>query len=143
MIKRLNQYIIAKIWGIRLRPVAATILGACAGLSLTAMVLPTAISSMGVTDDFSARFDLAGLAVYSVLWWALGGWSAQKASRPWAGGLVLGVVGLTSGAFFTWLTYGPNLLVLAASATAGLAYGIVGGVLIATALAEVKEDPPA
>ncbi len=141
MIKRLNKFIIAKIWGIRMRPVAAVILGACAGLSLTAMVLPTALSSIGVTDDFSARFDLAGLAVYSVLWWALGGWSAQKASRPWAGALVLGVVGLTSAAFFTWLTYGAALPVLLVCAAAGMAYGSVGGVLIATALAEVKESP--
>lgn len=139
MIKRLNQFIISKIWGIRLRPSVAVFLGGCAGLSLTATVLPTAIASLGQIDDFSARIDLAGFAVYSVLWWALGGWSAQKTGNTWAGALVLGLVGLTSAVFFTGMAYGIALPLLLLSGGAGLAYGAVGGMLIATALAEDKK----
>jgi hypothetical protein len=140
MIKRLNKFIISFFWSIRLRPTVAAVLGAFAGLSLTATILPTAIAAMGVTDDFSARMDLAGFALYSVLWWALGGWSAQKTGNTWAGALVLGLVGATSGAFFTAMTYGLGSKVLLVGAAAGLAYGVVGGMLIATALAEPKES---
>jgi len=134
MIKRLNKFVISFFWSIRWRPSLAVFLGACAGLSLTATVLPTALAAAGVTDDFSARIDLAGFAIYSVLWWALGGWSAQKTGGTWAGAAALGLVGLTSAAFFTWMTYGMVAQALLLGAAAGLAYGVVGGALIATAL---------
>lgn len=134
MIKRLNQLVISFFWSIRWRPSLAVFLGACAGLSLTATVLPAALASAGVTDDFSARIDLAGFAIYSVLWWALGGWSAQKTGSTWGGGAALGLVGVTSAAFFAWMTYGVVAQALLLASAAGLAYGVVGGALIATAL---------
>jgi len=140
MIKRLNKFIIAQIWGIRWRPSLAVFLGACAGLSLTATVLPEVIASAGINDSFSARMDLAGFAMYSVLWWAVGGWSAQKTGSTWLGGAVLGLVGLTSAAFFTAMTYGTGTQLLLLGGGAGLAYGAVGGMLIATALVLPKSD---
>ena len=138
MIKRINKFIISLFWGIRLRSVGAAFLGGCAGLSLTATVLPAALAGAGLTDSFSARIDLAGFAIYSVMLWAVGGWSAQRTGNTWLGGLVLGLVGGISGAIFTALAYGAETGLLLLGGGAGLAYGAVGGMLIATALAESK-----
>lgn len=143
MIKRLNKFIIATIWSIRWRPSLAVFLGACAGLSLTATVLPEVLASAGINDSFSARLDLAGFAIYSIMWWAVGGWSAQKTANTWLGGLVLGLVGLTSAVFFTAMTYGYDLNLLLLGGAAGLAYGAVGGMLIATALVQPKKPESA
>jgi len=134
MIKRLNQFILSKILAIRLRPTAAVFLGGFAGLSLTASVLPTVISILGVTDDFSARLDLAGFAVYSFLVWAVGGWAAQRAASAQAGAVILGLVGLVSAAIFAGLAYGAEKELILLCAAAGLAYGSIGGMLLAIAL---------
>jgi hypothetical protein len=136
MIRRLNKYIVSKIMGIRLRPTGAVVLGGFAGLSLTTSVLPTIISTLGVTDSFSARIDLAGFAVYSIMLWAVGGWAAQRTASAQAGAVVLGLVGLASGATFAGLAYGAEKELLLLCAAAGLAYGTVGGMLIAIALGE-------
>ena len=134
MIKRFNSYILSKIMGIRLRSVGAVFLGGFAGLSLTTTVLPEVIATLGVTDSFSARIDLAGYAVYSFILWAFGGWAAQRTASTQAGGVVLGLVGLVSGAIFAYLGFGAVTELLLACAAAGLAYGTVGGMLIAAAL---------
>jgi hypothetical protein len=134
MIKRFNNYVLSKIMGIRLRSVGAVFLGGFAGLSLTTTVLPEVIATLGVTDSFSARIDLAGFAVYSFMLWAVGGWAAQRTASTQAGGVVLGLVGLVSGAIFAYLGFGAVTELLLACAAAGLAYGTVGGMLIAAAL---------
>lgn len=136
MIKRINQFILSRIFGIRLRPTGAALLGACAGLSLTATILPTVIESIGVMDSFSARIDLAGFAVYSVMLWAVGGWAAQKTASTVGGGVVLGVVGVISSATFIGVAFGTGTELLLFGGSAGLVYGAVGGMLIATALAD-------
>ena len=138
MIKRLNKFIVSKIMGIRLRPVVAVFLGGFAGLSLTSTILPTVISILGVTDDFSARLDLAGYAVYSFMVWALGGWMCQRRASAQAGAVILGLIGLLSAAVFAALAYGAAQEVLLICAAAGLAYGTFGGLLIALALGDVK-----
>lgn len=142
MIKRLNRYVLSKIMGIRLRAVGAVFLGGFAGLSLTATVLPEVIAALGVTDSFSARIDLAGFAVYSFLAWAFGGWAAQRKGSTQAGGVILGVVGAVSGALFAFLAYGAVMELLLVCAAAGLAYGTVGGMLVAAALRRTDRAPP-
>lgn len=136
MINRLNRFILSKILGIRLRPTGAVILGGFAGLSLTTTILPTVISILGVSDDFSARLDLAGFAVYSFLVWAVGGWAAQRTASAQAGAVILGLVGLVSAAIFAGLAYGAEKELILLCAAAGLAYGSIGGMLIAIALGE-------
>ena len=136
MINRLNRYILSKILGIRLRPTGAVFLGGFAGLSLTTTILPTVISILGATDDFSARLDLAGFAVYSFLVWAVGGWAAQRTASAQAGAVILGLVGLVSAAIFAGLAYGAEKELILLCAAAGLAYGSIGGMLIAIALGE-------
>lgn len=140
MIKRLNKFILSKIMGIRLRPVGAVFLGGFAGLSLTATILPTVISTLGLTDSFSARLDLAGYAVYSFMLWAVGGWAAQRTASTQAGGVILGLVGLVSGALFTGMAFGAGVKLLLIGGAAGLAYGTIGGMLIANALRQPDES---
>lgn len=136
MIKRLNNFILSKILGIRLRPTGAVILGGFAGLSLTTTILPTVISILGATDDFSARLDLAGFAVYSFLVWAVGGWAAQRRASAQGGAVILGLLGSGSAAIFAGLAYGAEKELVLLCAAAGLAYGSIGGMLIAMALGE-------
>ena len=134
MIKRLNSYILSKIMGIRLRSIGAVVLGGFAGVSLTTTILPAVIATLGVTDSFSARIDLAGFAVYSFM--SLGcrrlggpanGQDASGRSRPRVGRssqrghLCLHCLRRHDGTAAT-------------CAAAGLAYGTVGGMLIAAAL---------
>lgn len=136
MIKRLNHYVLSKLMRIRLRPTGAVFLGGFAGLSLTTTVLPTVISTLGVADDFSARVDLAGFAVYAFMLWAVGGWAAQRAASAPAGAVILGLVGLASAAILTGIVYGAGKELLLLCGAAGLAYGAFGGMLIAVALRE-------
>ncbi len=139
MLKRFNRFLISKIWGIRARPTGAAFLGACAGLSLTTTILPEVIATLGITDSFSARVDLAGFAVYAVMLWAVGGWAAQRTGSILGGAVVLGLAGSVSAAIFTALAYGTSAELILFDGAAGLAYGAVGGMLIASALAERRE----
>lgn len=136
VLKRFNRFLISKIWGIRARSTGAAFLGACAGLSLTTTVLPEVIEALRITDSFSARVDLAGFAVYAVLLWAVGGWAAQKTGSILGGAVVLGLAGSISAAIFTALVYGTVVELILFDGAAGLAYGAVGGMLIASALGE-------
>jgi len=136
MIQRLNRLILSKILGIRLRPTGAVILGGFAGLSLTTTILPSVLSMLGITDEFSARLDMAGFAVYSFLTWAIGGWAAQRRASPQGGAVILGLVGSVSAAIFAGLAYGAEKELILLCAAAGLAYGSIGGMLIAIALGE-------
>jgi hypothetical protein len=114
----------------------------CAGLSLTTTVLPTVIETLGVNDSFSARIDLAGFAVYSVMLRGVGGWAARKTASTLGGvisrGIILGLVGLISAAVFTQIAYGAGVKLLLLGGAAGMIYGIFGGMLIAAALGESK-----
>lgn len=136
MLKRLNKFIIAKIWSIRLRPAGAAFLGACAGLSLTSTILPEVIAAVGVSDSFSVRVDLAGFAVYSVMLWAVGGWAARKTASALRGAVVLGLAGSASAALFVGMAYPGVPVLLLLGAAAGLVYGAFGGMLIAAALGD-------
>lgn len=136
MFKRFNQFILAKILGIRLRSVAAVFLGGCAGLSLTTTILPAAIEFMRVSDSFSARLDLAGFAVYAIMLWGVGGWAAKRTGSILGGAVVLGLVGLTSAALFTGMAYGAGTVSFLFCTFVGTVYGAIGGMLIAAALVE-------
>ena len=142
MIKDLNRLILSKILGIRLRPTGAVILGGFAGLSLTTTILPAAISILGVIDEFSARLDLAGFAVYSFLAWAVGGWAVQRRASAQGGAVILGLLGSVSAAIFAGLAYGAEQELILLCAAAGLAYGSIGGMLIAIALGENDNATP-
>jgi hypothetical protein len=136
MIKRLNNFILSSIKRIRLRPVGAVILGGFAGLSFNSTILPTVMSSFGVVDEFSARWELGGFAVYTIMVWSVGGWAARKTANPMAGGVILGLVGLVSGSLLTEAAIGSDLKLLAIGGVAGLLYGAIGGMMISSALCD-------
>ena len=134
MIKRLNAGILNFVKRIKLRPVGATLLGAFAGLSITSNVIPSALSFMGVTDSFSARWGLGGYAVYSMMLWAVGGWAVQKTGSKSLGALTLGLVGLVGGLVFTGIGIGTEASTLLYGGGSAMLYGAVGGVIIGDSL---------
>lgn len=138
-IRRLNAGILKFVMGIKLRSVGATILGGFAGLSLTANVIPSAMSMTSTMDSFSARWGLGGYAVYSVLAWAVGGWAVQKTGDKKLGAIILGSVGLTSGLLFTAAGIGTDVDILMTGGGAALLYGAIGGMIIGDAL---RNPPP-
>jgi len=139
MIKRLNNFILASLKKIRLRSVGAVFLGGFAGISFNSTILPTIVSSLGFMDEFSARWELGGYAVYSFMLWAVGAWAARKTENPAMGGAILGLVGLMSGALLTGAAFGSGMQLLFAGAGGGLVYGGIGGMLIANSLREPAE----
>jgi len=141
MIKRLNNFILATMKKIRLRSVGAVFLGGFAGISFNSTILPTVISSLGFMDEFSARWELGGYAVYSFMFWAVGAWAARKTENPMAGAAILGLVGAASGAVLTIAAFGSETQLLLAGAGGGLVYGGIGGMLIANSLREPASEP--
>lgn len=141
IIRRFNAGIVDFIMGIRFRAIGATILASFAGLSLTTNIIPSSISMMGLMDSFSARWELGGFAVYSMMAWAVGGWAVQKTGDKRMGAVILGIVGLTTGLLFTGVGIGTNFNVLLAGGGAALLYGAIGGLIIGDALRNPPSDP--
>lgn len=141
MFRTFNAGIVRFIMGIRFRAIGATLLASFAGLSLTTNIIPSALSMMGLMDSFSARWDLGGFAVYSMLTWAVGGWAVQKTGDKKLGAIVLGTVGLTTGLLFTAVGIGTNPNILLAGGIAALLYGAIGGMIIGDALRSPLADP--
>jgi len=140
MIRSMNAGILKFVLGIKLRPVGATILGGFAGLSLTSNIIPSAMSLTGAMDSFTARWDLGGYAVYSVLIWAVGGWAVQKTGNKLFGAIILGTVGLLSGLTFTLLGVGTQLNIVLTGTGASFLYGAIGGMILGDALANPIPD---
>lgn len=141
MIKRLNNFILTSVKKIRLRAVGAVILGAFAGLSLNSTIIPTAMSSMGIIDEFSVRWAVGGYAIYTVMVWAVGGWAARRTGNGIAGGITLGLLGLVSGTLLTVVAIGSSMQALLIGGVTGLVYGAIGGALIANALGDSNPSP--
>ncbi|MBL0226886.1 MAG: hypothetical protein IPQ16_15370 [Geobacteraceae bacterium] len=136
-----NAGIIRFIMGIRFRAVGATLLASFAGLSLTTNIIPSAISMMGLMDSFSARWEMGGFAVYSMMAWAMGGWAVQKTGDKRMGAIVLGSVGLITGLLFTGIGIGTAINILLTGGGAALLYGAIGGMIIGDALRDPPADP--
>lgn len=131
---------ISKKW---LRYTLGVILGGSAGLSLTATVLPLLLSAAGFGEEFLIRWDLGGYAAHCVLAFALGGWMIARVGIPWAGSLILGVIGLICGVLLSIVVYAGAsnwLLLLTVVATT---YGAVGGLLLGHVLKKPDEMGPA
>jgi hypothetical protein len=140
LIRRINAAILKFVMGIRIRPVSATLLGALAGLSLTSNIIPSAMELAGILGSFSARWDLGGYAVYSMILWGIGGRAAQKTGDKKMGAIILGSVGLASGLLFTAIGIGTDVNILLTAAAASLLYGAIGGMIIGDALRNPPSD---
>jgi len=141
LIRRFNAAIVKFIMTARLRTIGASLLGALAGLSLTANIIPSALEFTGTMESFSARWDLGGFAVYAMIIWAIGARSAQRTGDKVFGAIILGSVGLCSGLIFTGVGIGmqPNLLLT--GGMAALLYGAIGGMIIGDAFRSPPVDP--
>lgn len=141
MFRTFNAAIVRFIMGIRFRAIGATLLASFAGLSLTTNIIPSAISMLGLMDSFSARWELGGFAVYSMMAWGMGGWAVQKTGDKKPGAVVLGTVGLATGLLFTAVGIGTDMNFLLAGGGAALLYGAIGGMIIGDALRDPPHDP--
>ncbi len=121
MTRRLNEAILKFIMTARLRTIGATLLGALAGLSLTATIIPSAMEFTGAMDSFSARWQLGGFAAYSMIIWGLGARSAQKSGDKKMGAIILGSVGLACGLIFTGVGISTEMNVLMTGGGCGAA----------------------
>ena len=140
MIRRFNAGILKIIMTAKLRTVGATLLGALAGLSLVSNIMPQAMEFAGMMDSFSARWNLGGFAVYSMIVWGIGGRAAQKSGDKKIGAIILGSVGLASGLIFTGVGIGTETSLLLTGGGAAMLYGAVGGLIIGDALRSPPVD---
>jgi hypothetical protein len=142
--RRFNEGIVRAIMSIRLRSIGATIIGSFAGLSLTTTIIPSAMETLVGIDTFSARWELGGFAVYSMLAWAVGGWAVQRSGNKWLGAIILGFVGLVTGLLFTGVGIGTGTNLLLTGGGAAMLYGAIGGLIIGDALRSpvVDESDP-
>ena len=127
------------------RQVVGFIFCGAAGLSLTSMVLPSVASAAGLTDPFWARLSLSGYAAHTVLLWALGGWALARAGSMKAGGLIMGLLGLVSGASLAYLAISIDFKALAVMGLGAGCYGLTTGLLVGKLLetsAGQHEHPP-
>jgi MFS family permease len=128
---------ISKKW---LRYTLGTILGGAAGLSLTATILPFAMSLAGLKEEFMIRWDLGGYAAHCVLAFAFGGWLIARVGRIWTGPLLLGGVGLACGSMLGMVVYPGETSWLLFMAVAAGAYGSIGGLLLGHVLQAPAAD---
>lgn len=102
---------ISKDW---LRYLLGVVLGGTAGLSLTATILPLALSVAGRKEDFLVRWDLGGYAAHCVLAFAIGGWLLVRIGKSRLGPLMLGGIGILCGAALGLVLQKPAEVDLAA-----------------------------
>lgn len=122
-----------------LRQLIGTFLGGAAALSLSSMILPSAMAATGQTDSFWARLLISEYTSHAVLLWAVSGWWISRSGRMLTGGVLLGSVGLLTGVAAGLLVNNSQVLLLAICGGCGGFYGLTVGLLLGRLLAE----PPA
>ncbi len=122
-----------------IRLTAGTILGGFAGVSLNSSILPVVLTSVGFGDGFFIRWALGDYAAYSGLVWAVGGWSVAKAGFPKAGAIILGLLGIITGALLVAVTFHAQISIIVAGGVTGGVYGAIGGLLLGTILHQNDE----
>lgn len=144
LIRRFNAAVLKFIMTARLRTIGASMLGALAGLSLVANIIPTAMEYNGIMESFSARWALGGFAVYTMIIWGIGARSAQKIGSKLYGAVILGSVGCASGLIVSGVAINTELTTLLTGGGVALLYGAVGGMIIGDAFrsAPVDENDP-
>ncbi len=120
LIRRFNAAVLNYIMTTKLRTIGAVILGSLAGLSLVSNIIPSAMEYTGVMDSFSARWELGGFAVYSMIIWGVAARSVQKIGSKIYGAVILGIVGCASALIFTGV--GINTEIHALMTAGGVAF---------------------
>ena len=123
-----------------LRYFLGSILGGCAALSLTALVLPSFLSTTGLHEELLIRAEIGGYTVYCVFAFAVGGWLIARVGVPKRGALILGGIGLLCGVAMALAAYPGETDKLVQMAGAAGAYGAVGGLLLGYILQKPRAD---
>ena len=123
-----------------LRCTLGSILGGCTALSLTALVLPSFLSTTGLHEELLIRAEVGGYTVYCVLAFAVGGWLIARVGIPKRGALILGGIGLLCGVTMALVGYPGELDRLLPMAGAAAAYGAVVGLLLGHVLQKPRES---
>jgi len=121
-----------------LRQFVGLFLGGAAALSLSSMILPSAMAATGQTDAFWARLLISEYTAHAVLLWAASGWWISRSGRMSTGGILLGAVGLLTGVLAGLLVNDPQPLLLVICGCCGGFYGMTVGLL----LGRLLEAPP-
>ena len=95
-----------------LRQFVGFFLGGAAALSLSSMILPSAMAATGQTDAFWARLLISEYTAYAVLLWAGCGWWIARAGRMTTGGFLMAIAGVTTGVAAGLLVQGGTFLLL-------------------------------
>jgi hypothetical protein len=122
------------------RYILGSILGACAGLSLMAVILPTFLATTGLHEELLIRMEIGGYTVYCVLAFGVGGWLVARVGIPRRGALILGGIGLLCGVILALLVYPGEAGRLLPMAMAAGGYGTIGGLLLGYVLQKPRED---
>jgi len=88
-----------------IRYVVGFVLGAAAGLSLSATVLPMVLSQAGLGEDFLINWDLQGYVAPCMLVFAIGGALTAGIGVPKIGALLMGSIGLACGVILAIIVY--------------------------------------
>ncbi|HIJ94330.1 MAG TPA: hypothetical protein HPP94_01030 [Desulfuromonadales bacterium] len=140
LIRRFNAAVLKYILTAKLRTIGATILGALGGLSLVSNIIPSAMEYSGIIDSFSARWELGGFAVYTMIIWGFGARSTQKIGSKIHGAIILGAVGCASALIVAGVGINTELYTLMTAGGVALFYGAFGGLLIADAFRSPPVD---
>jgi hypothetical protein len=119
------------------------ILGGCAALSLTAIVLPSVLVTTGLHEELLVRSEVGGYTMSCVLVYAVGGSLTAWVGIPKRGTLILGFIGLLCGVIVALMAYPGETDRLLSMALAAGAHGAVVGLLLGHVLQKPREEEAA
>jgi hypothetical protein len=126
-----------------LRCTFGSILGGCAALSLTAIVLPSVLATTGLHEELLVRSEIAGYTMSCVLVYAIGGGLTAWVGIPKRGTLILGGIGLLCGVAIALGLYPGETDRLLSMVLAAGAHGAVVGLLLGHVLQKPRVDEAA
>ena len=118
-----------------LRTIVALFLGGAAGVSLCVSILPMVLQLRGAGDTAGLAFYLSRYMLLTALVWAVGALIVTRVKQLQAAGIIVGVVGVISGAGLVALALAPVLQYLVVGGITGLVYGYLGGLILGRLLA--------
>ena len=118
-----------------LRTIVALFLGGAACVSLWVSILPMVLQLRGAGDTAGLAFYLSRYMLLTALVWAVGALIVTRVKQLQAAGIIVGVIGVISGAGLVALALAPVLQYLVVGGITGLVYGYLGGLILGRLLA--------
>lgn len=118
-----------------LRTIIALFLGGAAGVSFCVSILPMVLQLRGAGDTSGLAFYLSRYMLWTAIVWAVGGLVVTRVKHLQAAGVIVGVIGVVSGAGLVALALAPVLEYLVVGGVSGLVYGYLGGLILGRLLA--------